>query len=183
MQIHTFNGHIYFEICDITLLFLIIFAVSVAPIISPVHTNVGTNASLDCEMTRYIRPDSKYLWRRFNEVIKSGGRFQISYNSLTDGRARNGGVNLTFSRLSTLVIASVDGCDAGIYTCFVSGTNAAADVELVVEYTVPVGDSCLDGGMLCDYCSIVYKMCEKVQKWSFHSCCFNHVSWVSPFDL
>ena len=86
-------------------------------------------------MTRYIHPDSSFLWKRVNKVIESGGRFQISYKELLEGRAQNGNNSLTFSRLSSLEMTNLAESDAGVYACFVNGTTASADIELIVEST------------------------------------------------
>lgn len=106
---------------------------------------------MSCEMTRYIRPDSAFMWRRNNEVIQPAGRFSILYDDLAPGRAQNGGESLTFSRRSSLVIANVNIADAGIYTCFVSGENASAEIELIIE---PTTDSTIDP---TDVTSMLYK--------------------------
>lgn len=121
---------------------------SVTPIVNPVHAMAGAKGALNCEMTRYIRPDSTFLWRRLDEVFESSGRFEITYNTLADGRAQNGGDSLTFSRISSLQITSLDESDSGTYTCFVSGTDVSADVELVVEANVI--DTTPDGSTLHD---------------------------------
>ena len=118
----------------------------------PNSSTVGENAALSCVMAAYIHPNTSFLWRRMDEVIVPSERFAISYINLFNNQAQNGGDSLTFSISSSLVIRNLDQSDAGLYTCFVSGTAASAEFELMVQASE--GVSTVTEGMVLN---IVFK--------------------------
>ena len=126
-------------------------AVSVELISTPPNpSTVGENVALSCVMAAYIHPNTSFLWRRMGEVIVPSERFAISYISLFADQAQNGGNSLTFSISSSLVISNLYQSDAGLYTCFVAGTTASADYELMVQASAGTFEviSAVTGGMV-----------------------------------
>ncbi len=104
------------------------FSAEVNAIIPTLTRSVGGSVTLYCVMSRYLRPDTNFLWRKDNEVITSRGRFSVMYSNL--GRdAGQMGVK-TFSRGISLTIANIEPSDTGNYTCFVNGTESSASVVL-----------------------------------------------------
>ena len=95
-----------------------------------VNASEGSSPVLSCEMKGYIHPDSEFQWRRGDDTIANTSKHTITYSEGIPSRARDGGSELVSSRTSSLQIADIDKSDAGQYTCFVQGTEAAASVQL-----------------------------------------------------
>lgn len=96
-----------------------------------VTTTVGESPAISCEMKGYIHPDSSFRWRREGNVLtNTSEKYTITYIEGNNNSARNGGADLVNSRFSALTIMNVDDSDIGEYTCFVEGTEVAADVQL-----------------------------------------------------
>ena len=98
--------------------------------VSAVNASEGSSPVLSCEMKGYIHPDSDFQWRRGDDIIANTSKHTITYSEGFRDMARNGGGELVSSRTSNLQIADIDESDAGQYTCFVQGTEAAATVQL-----------------------------------------------------
>ncbi len=97
-------------------------------IIPSITRSVGGSVTLNCVMSRYLRPDTNFLWRKDNEVITSKGRFSVVYSNLRSDAGQMG--VKTFSRIISLTIANIEPSDIGNYTCFVNGTESSASVVL-----------------------------------------------------
>ena len=109
----------------------------VEAVIPAVNASEGSSAGLTCEMRGYIRPDSDFQWRRGGDTIENTSKHTITYSEGLPSRARDGGSELVSSRTSSLQIADIDESDAGQYTCFVQGTEAAATVQLEILNDMP----------------------------------------------
>lgn len=112
---------------------MLTFVVSISPIFLLRETTAGAKADLFCEMNDYIRPDSEFRWRRGSQLISANDKYGIEYCDGLPMRAQNGGSSLAPSRFSTLTIFLVEESDEGTYTCFVEGSDASADVQLIVN--------------------------------------------------
>ena len=97
--------------------------IAIAPTL---NRSVGGSVTFNCVMSRYLRPDTDFLWRKDNEVITSG----VRYKNLGIDQGQMG--VKTFSRGTSLTIANIEISDAGNYTCFVNGTESSASVVLSV---------------------------------------------------
>ena len=109
------------------------FLVSVNPVASGYNANENETVTLLCEMEDYIHPDSDFQWRKGAQQIMTNERYLIGYTDGSPLRAQNGGISLVPSRFSTLTIFAVKESDEGIYTCFVKGSGASADAQLIVN--------------------------------------------------
>ena len=58
-------------------LFIFAFLAEITPIISRVTADATNDVAMYCRMTRYLRPDSQFLWRKGSETISSGSRIAI----------------------------------------------------------------------------------------------------------
>lgn len=105
---------------------------------------IGREATLSCEMSLYIRNDSDFQWRFGDQIITDSKKYGIAY---TNSRERDSQkVRAQSNRLSTLTIFSMEVSDEGNYTCFVSGTEESATIQLTVDHspeptTVPTSKS------------------------------------------
>ncbi len=104
---------------------------AIVPQVSP--SDVDTDATLNCEMTFYIHPDSDFLWMRGGQRIDPNDKYDIIYSDGGTDRGQMGGTNLVRSRLSALVIKNLEPSDDGNYTCFVEGTDESANVQLNIN--------------------------------------------------
>ena len=84
-------------------------------------------------MTRYLRPDSQFLWRKGSKTVSSGSRITIQYRDLPGSDMTGQLGTPTPTRLSSLIISNSQISDSGIYTCFVSGSSAMAELSLLVN--------------------------------------------------
>ena len=126
-------------------------AVSVELLATPPNpSTVGENVALSCVMAACIHPSTSFLWRRMGEIIVPSERFAISYTNLFADQAQGDGDSLTFSISSSIVIINLDQSDAGLYTCFMAGTTASADFELMVQASAGTFEviSAVTGGMV-----------------------------------
>ena len=102
---------------------------------SSLTVNVSlSEVELQCDMAAYIRPDEDFQWLQNGTLLStgSGSKHSVSFKE-GDRPAQNGGVRgETKSRVSSLVISSLELSDSGRYTCQVAGTTASADIDLSV---------------------------------------------------
>ena len=100
-------------------------------IINSTTRTVGDSVTLNCQMSRYLRPDADFLWRRGNQIISNDSRHSITYQDLVNDK---GQLRVrTSSRGSSLTISDLQLADVGRYTCFVRDTDSSADVNLLVN--------------------------------------------------
>ena len=66
-------------------------------------------------------------------ILTNSRKHNITISDGPSGLAQDGGVDLVNARNSTLLIRGVEEADEGNYTCFVEGTDASAQVQLVVS--------------------------------------------------
>ena len=114
-------------------LFIFAFLAEITPIVTPVIESATNDVAMHCRMTRYLRPDSQFLWRKGSETISSGSRIAIQYSDLPGSDMTGQLGTPTPTRLSSLIISDSQLSDSGIYTCFVSGSSAMAEVRLLVN--------------------------------------------------
>ena len=114
-------------------LFIFAFLAEITPLTPQVTASATTDVGMHCRMTRYLRPDSQFLWRKGSETISSGSRIAIQYSDLqwSDMTGQLG--TPTPTRLSSLIISDSQLSDSKIYTCFVSDSSAMAEVRLLVN--------------------------------------------------
>ena len=110
------------------------FAVSLTGLF-PVKTATegDSSVSLICQMDGYIRPDSTFQWRRGDVTLTNNRKYNITISDGPPGVAQDGGDELVNARISILLVFSVEEADQGGYTCFVEGTDASAQVQLIVN--------------------------------------------------
>jgi len=111
----------------------------VAPIASQVTEVVRNKVVLNCGMTRYLRPDDQFLWKKGSDMITNGSRFTIQYRNL-DSDSAGQLTTARSTRISSLIISDSQLSDSGNYTCFVSNTNAMGEVSLLITDS-PTPDS------------------------------------------
>ena len=103
-------------------------------IVNSVRRNVGQDVFLSCVMEYYIYPDRDFQWMRENQRITvTTGKYDITYINHDENKGQIGGVNLTFSRLSSLRIYNLDISDEGLYICIVVGSGESSAVQLFVN--------------------------------------------------
>ena len=100
-------------------------------VINSTTRTVGGSATLNCQMSRYLRPDADFLWRKGNQSISNDSRHSITYRDLVDDKGQRR--VKTPSRGSSLTFSDLQLVDAGSYTCFVRDTDSSADVNLLVN--------------------------------------------------
>ena len=97
---------------------------------------IGWNATLSCEMSLYILNDSDFQWRFQDQLIISNfEKYTISYSDSKERDSQKGGANSQYNRLLTLSIFAMEASDVGNYTCFVSGTDQSATIQLSVNHS------------------------------------------------
>ena len=114
---------------------------------SSLTVNVSlSEVELQCDMAAYIRPNEDFQWLQNGTLLStgSGSKYSVSFKE-GDRPAQNGGVRgETKSRVSSLVISSLELSDSGRYICQVAGTTASADIDLSV-----VGGMSMKGNIKC----------------------------------
>ena len=86
-------------------------------------------------MNGYLHPDENFQWRRRGQVISENEKYNITFVDGFPGQGQNGGNDVVSSKISALTTRNVESSDEGIYTCFISGTAEAANLELIVTGT------------------------------------------------
>ena len=83
-------------------------------------------------MKGYLHPDENFQWRRRGQVISENEKYNITFTEGLANQGQNGGNSLVPSKFSSLTIRNVEISDEGTYTCFISGTDEAVDLELLM---------------------------------------------------
>ena len=66
-------------------------------------------------------------------TLTNDKKYNVTIDDGPPGLAQDGGDELVNARSSALLILNVEESDEGDYTCFVEGTDAAAQVQLIVN--------------------------------------------------
>ena len=94
-----------------------------------------TSTELTCEMAGYVPPNTSFRWYRNNRLLENNTKYTTIYRSGTR-HAQQGGMNITDSVVTVLIITSLQANDSGMYECRVEDyQHATGRVSLTVKQT------------------------------------------------
>ena len=86
-------------------------------------------------MKGFLRPDEDLLWYKEHKLLipTEGGSYSITIKDSTLGAGQDGRNETVPSRLSVLSIKHPKVADSGVYSCKVRGTDAEANILMMVN--------------------------------------------------